>query len=192
MFLSDPGDVEYVKSSRFLGSRKEVPNFFCHAILAATSKKEGFIMRCIFLGLIALLLLPCSGCASKRTGIGNADPASYGLAKKKLAVGKTTQQDVIQTFGAPNITTKGTGDVAEVWTYEKVSSDYAASQWDLGLGGGGGGGGGSGHGGGGGGGALFGGYGKQKGSTSVRTVTLIIKFDANEIVSDYKIMETNF
>ena len=146
-------------------------------------------MRYVFLGFIVLMLLPSSGCASsKKTGIGNADPASYGLAKKKLAVGKTTQQEVIETFGAPNITTKGTGAVAEVWTYEKVSSDYAASQWDLGAGGGGGGGGS----GGGGGGALFGGYGSQKGSSSVRTVTLIIKFDANEIVSDYKIMETNF
>jgi len=136
--------------------------------------------------MFSFMLSACS--TTKQTGIGNADPASYGLAKKKLAVGKTTQQDVIQTFGAPNITTKGTGDVAEVWTYEKVSSDYAASQWDVGLGGGGGGGGS----GGGGGGALFGGYGKQKGSSSVRTVTLIIKFNANEIVSDYKIMETNF
>ena len=42
-------------------------------------------------------------------------------AKKKLAVGTTTQQEVIETFGAPNITTKGTGAVVEVWTYEKVS-----------------------------------------------------------------------
>ncbi|MEI7752163.1 MAG: hypothetical protein WCJ71_08760 [Candidatus Omnitrophota bacterium] len=146
-------------------------------------------MRYIFLGLIALMLLPVSGCASsKKTGIGNADPASYGLAKKSLEKGKTTQQQVLETFGAPNITTKGTGDVLEVWTYEKVSSEYVDSQ--LGIAGGyglaahpgsvpmaGG---------------LAGSYSKQKGSSSVRTVTLIIKFDANEIVTDYRIMETNF
>jgi len=41
-------------------------------------------------------------------------------------------------------------------------------------------------------GGLLGSYGKQKGASSVRTVTLIIKFDPNEIVSDYRIMETNF
>ena len=146
-------------------------------------------MKSFVFGLVVLLLLPSSlQASSKEKGLGNADPASYGLAKRTLQKGKTTQQEVIETFGAPNITTKGTGDVAEVWTYEKVSSEYGASQLDLGIGGGGGGGGS--HGGGGGG--LFGGYGKQKGSSSVRTVTLIIKFDANEIVSDYKIMETNF
>jgi outer membrane protein assembly factor BamE (lipoprotein component of BamABCDE complex) len=143
---------------------------------------------------ISLLMLPClfmlSSCSSSpaKTGIGNSDPASYGLAKKKLVKGKTTQQDVIQIFGAPNITTKGTNGVAEVWTYEKVSSDYVDSQVSVGAGGGLGGGGSSI----GGGGGLFGGYGKQKGSSSVRTVTLIIKFDDNEIVSDYNIMETNF
>ena len=135
---------------------------------------------------VSLMFSACS--TSKQTGIGNSDPASYGLAKKKLVKGATTQQDVIQTFGAPNITTKGTNGVAEVWTYEKVSSDYVNSQVSVG-GGGGLGGGGSNIGGGGG---LFGGYAKQKGSSSVRTVTLIIKFDQNEIVSDYNIMETNF
>ena len=150
-------------------------------------------MRYVLFAFIALLLLPSSGCASsKKTGIGNADPASYGMAKRTLEKGVTTQQTVLETFGAPNITTKGTGDVLEVWTYEKVSSEYVASQAGVGggfgiaavpgnashpvpLGGG------------------FGGsYNKQKGASSVRTVTLIIKFDAKEIVSDYRIMETNF
>lgn len=146
-------------------------------------------MRSFFVVCISLSLLLNSGCSStKPIGVGNADPASYGLAKKKLVKGTTTQQDVIQTFGAPNITTKGTNGVAEVWTYEKVSSDYVNSQVSI-AGGGGLGGGGSHMGGGGG---LFGGYGQQKGSTSVRTVTLIIKFDEKEVVSDYSIMETNF
>ncbi len=110
------------------------------------------------------------------------------MAKKTLVKGQTTQQQVLQTFGAPNIVTKGTGEVAEVWTYEKVSSEYVNSQMSIAAGGGGGGGGA----GGGGGGGLFGGYGKQKGSSGVRTVTLIIKFNSSEIVSDYNIMETNF
>ncbi|OQA51976.1 MAG: hypothetical protein BWY44_00796 [Candidatus Omnitrophica bacterium ADurb.Bin292] len=150
-------------------------------------------MRYSFFSIVVLLLLSNSGCASpKPMGLGNADPASYGMAKRTLEKGVTTQQTVLETFGAPNITTKGTGEVAEVWTYEKVSSEYVASQADVGggfgvaavpgnakhpvpLGG-----------------VLSGGYAKQKGASSVRTVTLIIKFDQNEIVSDYKIMETNF
>ena len=150
-------------------------------------------MKYLSLGFIVLLLLPNAGCSSpKPMGLGNADPASYGMAKRTLEKGVTTQQTVLETFGAPNITTKGTGEVAEVWTYEKVSSEYVASQAGAGggfgiaaipgnashpvpLGGG------------------FGGtYSKQKGASSVRTVTLIIKFDQKEIVSDYKIMETNF
>ncbi len=146
-------------------------------------------MKYLAFGFVVLLLITVCGCSSpKQTGIGNADPASYGLAKKMLEKGKTTQQQVVEIFGAPNITTKGTGDVAEVWTYEKVSSEYVASQ--IGVGGGYGlaahpgsvgmAGGAMGH------------YVKQKGASSVRTVTLIIKFDANEVVSDYRIMETNF
>lgn len=131
-----------------------------------------------------------SSCASvpKQTGVGNSDPASYGLAKKKLIANQTTQQEVINTFGAPNITTKGTNGVDEVWTYEKVSSEYVNSQASVGAGGAGSGGGSSG----GGGGLLFGSYGQQKGTSSVRTVTLIITFDANEVVKEYRIMETNF
>lgn len=138
--------------------------------------------------IFTFLLSSCSS-SPRPTGIGNSDPASYGMAKKTLKVGTTTQQQVLETFGAPNITTKGTGDVLEVWTYEKVSSEYVASQVSLGGGGGAGvdiagkvplGGG------------VFGSYGKQKGYSSVRTVTLIIKFDSNELVSDYRIMETNF
>jgi hypothetical protein len=136
----------------------------------------------------AFMISACSTSTSKQTGIGNSDPASYGLAKRELVAGKTTQQEVIQTFGAPNITTKGTNGVAEVWTYDKVSSEYVNSQVNAG-GGVGAGGGGSAWGVGGG---LFGGYGKQKGNSSVRTVTLIIKFDEDEIVQDYQIMETNF
>ena len=142
----------------------------------------------IMILLVPICLIGCS--SSQKTGLGNSDPASYGMAKKTLKVGETTQQNVLEIFGAPNIVTKGTGDVLEVWTYEKVSSEFVASQ--AGVSGGGGvsadmsrklpflGGG------------LFGGYSKQKGSSSVRTVTLIIKFDNNEIVKVYRIMETNF
>jgi outer membrane protein assembly factor BamE (lipoprotein component of BamABCDE complex) len=147
-------------------------------------------MKYFNFGIMSLLLITVVGCSSSRqTGIGNADPASYGLAKKSLVKGQTNQQQVLEIFGAPNITTKGTGEVAEVWTYEKVSSEYVASQAGVG--------GGYGVAGVPGGnvpmaGGLMGSYSKQKGASSVRTVTLIIKFDANEIVSDYKIMETNF
>ncbi|HCM42302.1 MAG TPA: hypothetical protein DIS66_03180 [Candidatus Omnitrophica bacterium] len=136
---------------------------------------------------VSLLFSSCAS-SSRETGIGNSDPASYGLAKKKLIVNETTQQEVIHTFGAPNITTKGTNGIGEVWTYEKVSSEYAHSQASVGAGGGASGGGSNV----GGGGLLFGNYGQQKGSTSVRTVTLIITFDEREVVKDYRIMETNF
>ncbi len=142
------------------------------------------------IALFAVLSFVCVSCSSssQSTGIGNSDPASYGWAKKKLVANQTTQQEVIQTFGAPNITTKGTNGVGEVWTYEKVSSDYVNSQASVGAGGGVSGGGSSV----GGGGLLFGNYGQQKGTSSVRTVTLIITFDEKEIVKDYRIMETNF
>lgn len=59
-------------------------------------------MRYSAFGLVVLMLIAVNGCSSpKQTGIGNADPASYGMAKKMLEKGKTTQQQVVEIFGAP-------------------------------------------------------------------------------------------
>ena len=43
---------------------------------------------------------------------------TQGMVQMNLEVGKTTKADVVENFGAPNITTRD-GDGNEVWTYQR-------------------------------------------------------------------------
>lgn len=112
---------------------------------------------------------------------------THGMVQMTLKVGQTTQAEIIENFGGPNITTiDGTGQ--EMWVYDRhatVSYDKQ-SGFSIGLFAGGGGGGF------GGGGGLGFGSKKSKSSTNSRAMTLIIKFDANKIVSDFKSRSSSF
>lgn len=129
------------------------------------------------LGAILVSISLTAGCTQSR-------PSSLtpGAAKKHIVPGKTTQAEVIEVFGTPNVITRKDG--GEMWVYDKVSSQQTTAA--LGAGGLGGGSGSSGFGGGGVGGAV--------GSTerSETTVMLIIYFDGQDVVRDYKISQTKF
>ena len=105
-----------------------------------------------------------------------------GAAKKHIQRDVTTQAEVVQIFGTPNIITMRDG--YEMWVYDKVSSRQTRSA--FGAAGGGGGWGSSGAGGGG----LGGGVGSS--TRSETTVMLIIYFGEGDVVSDYKITQTKF
>ncbi len=122
-------------------------------------------------------VLLAASCASTRPS-----PVTPGAAKMYLQPGQTHQVDVIEKFGTPNIVTRRDG--GEMWVYDKVSSNDASSM--FGLGGLGGAGSGAGFGGGG----LFGTAGSR--TRSETTVMLIIYFDPQDLVLDYKITQTKF
>jgi len=134
-------------------------------------------MRC------KIVFAMCGVCAAT-VGCSQSRPSAItpGAAKKHIEPGVTTQAEVVEVFGTPNVLTRKDG--GEMWVYDKVSSrtTYAA----FGLGGGGGG-----LGSGGAGGGLAGG---SFGSTqrSETTVMLIIYFDEHDVVRDYKITQTKF
>jgi len=107
---------------------------------------------------------------------------SMGMAKIILKPGKTTQLTVLEKLGAPNITTREDGQ--EVWVYDKVSSRESSSSFGLGGGGGGIGSGGVG------GGVIAAGFGTS--TRSETTVMLIIYFDDNDVVRDYRVSQTKF
>jgi outer membrane protein assembly factor BamE (lipoprotein component of BamABCDE complex) len=92
-----------------------------------------------------------------------------------LKVGETTQTEVLETFGAPNITSMdGSGE--EVWTYQRQAtvsqSSSRSGYWTI---------------------VLAGGGRSSSGSeTTSRTMTLIIKFDENKVVSDFNSRSSNF
>jgi outer membrane protein assembly factor BamE (lipoprotein component of BamABCDE complex) len=100
---------------------------------------------------------------------------TQGNVQMNVVVGRTTKAEVLETFGAPNVTTRD-GKGAEVWSYQRSAQVSQSSgrngYWTVILGG-------------------------QSGSasgfeTSSRMITLIIKFDHRDIVTDFNSRESNF
>lgn len=112
---------------------------------------------------------------------------THGMAQMTLRVGTTSQMEVVEAFGAPNITTLD-GQGQEVWIYDRHATVSASSGSSfsigmlLGAGGGGVGGGGG----------LGFGSSKNKASQSQRAMTLIIKFGSDKKVSDFKSRTSSF
>jgi hypothetical protein len=120
-----------------------------------------------------------------------ASPLSYGSVTSQVEKGKTTQLELLQAFGGPNISTLDR-DGVETWVYERtatqsdVQSSAQAAQGAASLG------------------AFFkyvdvniGGSMARSGSsssvsTSIRSLTVIVKFASNKTVSDYSVRASTF
>ncbi len=120
-----------------------------------------------------------------------ASALSYGSVTATVTKGKTTQMDLIQMFGGPNISTID-GDGLETWVYERsVSQTDVASKtqnWqaaaNLGV--------------------AFGhiqaggsvGGGQSEGAASTassfRSLTAIVKFNTDKTVKDYSVRASQF
>ena len=118
-----------------------------------------------------------------------------GMVRKHVKIGEATQADLIAVFGAPNIITRDR-DGNEVWTYDRQSMASAseiaawnaagsvtgagATLWGNSPVGGA---------------ATVGGSGGKSSNTgqvSSATFTLMITFDNNDVVKDYRMMATQF
>lgn len=112
---------------------------------------------------------------------------TQGMVQMTLQVGKTSQVEVLETFGAPNISTLDSQG-QEVWVYERQATVTSSSSSGFSIG------------------MLLGaggsdvaggaglGFGKSKSNSSQtqRTMTLIIKFDAAKKVVDFKSRSSSF
>jgi|TARA_Y100000389_G_C17352732_1_gene459347 outer membrane protein assembly factor BamE (lipoprotein component of BamABCDE complex) len=100
---------------------------------------------------------------------------TQGMVQMNVEVGKTTKANIIETFGAPNITTRDSSG-NEVWTYQRqaqVSQSSSSSGFIFVI--------------------IAGKSSEASGfETSSKMMTLIIKFDGNDIVTDFKSRESNF
>ena len=134
-------------------------------------------------GVAVLLSAPVAPASAKE----DANPLTHGMVQMTVRVGATTQAEILETFGAPNVTTiDGTGQ--EMWVYDRqatVTSD-SSSGFSIGMliGAGGGDVGG--------GGGLGFGKKKSRSETSSRSMTLIIKFDSKKVVSDFRSRSSSF
>lgn len=100
---------------------------------------------------------------------------TQGNVQLHLKVGETTKAEVLEVFGAPNITTRdATGK--EVWTYQRqaqvTQSSSQSGYWNI---------------------LLAGSEAKTSGFESTsRMITLIIKFGPDDRVIDFSSREANF
>lgn len=133
--------------------------------------------------MVALLTVAAPALAQQQ----QANTLTHGMAQMTLKVGQTQQLEVLEAFGAPNITTLD-GNGREVWVYDRHATVAASSNSSFSIGmlvGGGGGGVGAG-------GGLGFGKSKAKSEQSTRTMTLIIKFDESKKVIDFKSRSSSF
>ncbi|MES2495517.1 MAG: hypothetical protein V4618_05355 [Pseudomonadota bacterium] len=136
----------------------------------------------------AALSLSLSSVALAKPPIDNAtNTLTHGMAQMTLHVGATTQTEVLETFGAPNITTLD-AQGQEVWVYDRQATVTSSGSSGFSIGMLLGVGGGSAAGGGG----LGFGSSKSKASQTQRTMTLIIKFGPDKRVSDFKSRSSSF
>lgn len=116
-----------------------------------------------------------------------ANTLTHGMVQMTLQLGKTTQLEVLEAFGGPNVTTLD-AQGNEVWIYDRQATVTSAgsSGFSIGmlLGAGGSGVGGLG--------SLGFGKSKSKSTQTQRTMTLIIKFGADKKVSDFKSRSSSF
>lgn len=120
--------------------------------------------------LTALSIGLMSGCASTSQPPQKSN-LTYGNVKKSIEKGKTTQSEIVQLLGSPNITTKNKNN-QEVWTYSRQSYDSESGGFGGGL-------------------ILFGGS-KAFSSESSSSFDLIITFDRNDVVTDYSVVQSKF
>jgi hypothetical protein len=130
--------------------------------------------RTIIILAITLLTGACTTTAPGPVDQRNS-ALTQGNVQMNLAVGKTNKTEVLEKFGAPNITTRD-GSGLEVWSYQRYAtvSQSTSSQnyWTI---------------------FLAGQASTADGfSQTTRTMTLIIKFDAKDIVSDFRSRTSDF
>ncbi len=122
--------------------------------------------------LIAISVFLCSCATTGRTPqeIAKESALTPGMVGTYIKSGVTTQAEMMETFGPPNLVTHKKGCV--VWTYDKISSESSAGGgfWSL----------------------LFAGSSSSHARRSSRSVMLVVYFDKDGVVKDYRLSATKF
>ena len=126
-----------------------------------------------FLLLVGFMGL--SACVSNYEPVDTRNSSlTQGSVQMNVIEGKTTKAEILEIFGAPNITTRDSSGT-EVWTYQRAGQAAQSSSDSGGWA------------------VLFERSYEQSGfSSSSRMMTLIIKFSLKDIVSDFSSRTSNF
>lgn len=136
-------------------------------------------MRTIVIGAAALLLLSVSACRTAQDNQRDLKSTqdremTVGVVQREIKKGMAGAS-VVEALGSPNIVTKDEKE-RETWVYDKIATEasYSESQNGLFL--------------------ILGGFSNQSGasSTTQRTLTVVIKFDANGRVESFTYHSSKF
>ena len=128
------------------------------------------------LSMILLGLAISSAVVATPKPVDNRNSAlTQGNVQLNLKVGQSTKAEVLEVFGAPNITTRD-GNGQEVWSYQRhatVSQSSSKSGFFT---------------------ILIAGVGSKASgfSQTMRTMTLIIKFSPEDVVTDFRSRTSDF
>ena len=128
------------------------------------------------LASILLLCLLVAGCITAPEPLTKQNSVlTQGNVQMNLIVGRTTKADVLEHFGSPNITTRD-GAGREVWSYQRAAqvsqSSSQSGYWTVILAGQS---------------STAGGF-----ESSSRMITLIVKFDDSDVVTDFSSRTSTF
>lgn len=128
----------------------------------------------IIMGL--LLVSGCSTAGAHRQAVQSdaGDKLTVGTVQREIRIGMPASQ-VIEALGSPNIVTTDENRL-EVWVYDKFATDVTYSSSDGGVW------------------LIFAGVSGSSGaaSSSQRTLTIVIKFDADKKVRDFAYHSSSF
>lgn len=116
-------------------------------------------------------LVAAAGCASHHEDVPATESnLTAGMAKKTIVQGKTTQAEVMEVFGPPDLLTHRDG--LQIWTYDKIRYDIQSSSGYFTV--------------------LIAGAGSGRSTSSSTSTMLIIYFDDKDVVRDYRLNVTRF
>lgn len=132
-------------------------------------------MKTLLLTVILLSIISCQSIPQPEPLTQKNSNLTHGNVQMYIAKGVTTKAQILDVFGAPNVTTRD-GQGQEVWTYQRqaqINQSYDQSAaWSV---------------------ILLGQSSSASGfESSSRMITLVIKFNSLDIVSDFKSRASNF
>jgi outer membrane protein assembly factor BamE (lipoprotein component of BamABCDE complex) len=156
--------------------------------LTVTYLKEDDMKTTFLLLISALIATACTSAGQHRAAVQDdtQDRMTVGTVQKEIFLGMTGA-DVLSVIGSPNIVSTD-AERNEVWVYDKLATDVAYSDSQAGvlglifgpIGAGGAAGAGAGT------------YSSGARSTSQRTLTVVINFDADKRVRDFAYHTSRF
>ncbi|MDD5505578.1 MAG: hypothetical protein PHR73_02340 [Candidatus Omnitrophica bacterium] len=129
---------------------------------------------CLLLGILLLAGCSTAGSHAKAVQSDKGDRITVGKVQREVRIGMPSAQ-VIEVLGSPNIVSTDENRL-EVWVYDKIATDvsYSSSGGGVWL--------------------ILGSVGGDSGaaSTSQRTLTIVVKFDADKKVRDFAYHSSSF